>query len=237
MITHGNGPQVGLLANESAADPALPHPYPLDVLGAQTQGMIGYFLLQAIRERPARPAGRQPDLPDQGGGRRPGLRRSRPSSSGRSTPRPRAAGWPACGAGRSGRTAPPGGGWWPPPNPWRSWSSPTIRTLVADGAIVICAGGGGIPVLRGRRRPPPRRRGGRRQGPQRRAAGPGPRRRRPGDPHRRGRRRDRLRHDAGPAHRPHHARRPARPDSSRPDRWAPRSKPPAASSRPPASPR
>ncbi len=48
VVTHGNGPQVGLLANESAADPALPHPYPLDVLGAQTQGMIGYFLLQGF---------------------------------------------------------------------------------------------------------------------------------------------------------------------------------------------
>jgi carbamate kinase len=48
VVTHGNGPQVGLLANESAADPALPHPYPLDVLGAQTQGMIGYFFLKAF---------------------------------------------------------------------------------------------------------------------------------------------------------------------------------------------
>src|ERR1017187_4731107 len=48
VITHGNGPQVGLLALESASDPALPHPYPFDVLGAQTQGMIGYFLLQAF---------------------------------------------------------------------------------------------------------------------------------------------------------------------------------------------
>jgi carbamate kinase len=46
VITHGNGPQVGLLANESSADPNLPSPYPLDVLVAQTQGMIGYFLLQ-----------------------------------------------------------------------------------------------------------------------------------------------------------------------------------------------
>ncbi len=48
VITHGNGPQVGLLALESARDPSLPHPYPFDVLGAQTQGMIGYFLLQAM---------------------------------------------------------------------------------------------------------------------------------------------------------------------------------------------
>src|SRR3954465_11622136 len=49
VITHGNGPQVGLLALESAADPALDRPYPLDVLGAQTQGMIGYWLLQALQ--------------------------------------------------------------------------------------------------------------------------------------------------------------------------------------------
>jgi carbamate kinase len=48
VITHGNGPQVGLLALESAGDPALAHPYPLDVLGAQTQGMIGYWLVQAL---------------------------------------------------------------------------------------------------------------------------------------------------------------------------------------------
>ena len=48
IVTHGNGPQVGLLALESASDPELPHPYPLDVLGAQTQGMIGYLLLQAL---------------------------------------------------------------------------------------------------------------------------------------------------------------------------------------------
>src|SRR5438046_8050432 len=48
IITHGNGPQVGLLAAESARDPALPRPYPFDVLGAQTQGMIGYWLAQAL---------------------------------------------------------------------------------------------------------------------------------------------------------------------------------------------
>jgi carbamate kinase len=42
IITHGNGPQVGVLALESARDPALSHPYPFDVLVAQTQGMIGY---------------------------------------------------------------------------------------------------------------------------------------------------------------------------------------------------
>jgi carbamate kinase len=49
VITHGNGPQVGLLALESDADPALSRAYPLDALGAQTQGMIGYWLAQALR--------------------------------------------------------------------------------------------------------------------------------------------------------------------------------------------
>src|SRR4051795_9588128 len=49
VVTHGNGPQVGMLALESAADPALATPYPFDVLGAQTQGMIGYWLLQSLQ--------------------------------------------------------------------------------------------------------------------------------------------------------------------------------------------
>src|SRR4051795_2180894 len=49
VVTHGNGPQVGMLALQSSADPALRVPYPLDVLGAQTQGMIGYWLLQALQ--------------------------------------------------------------------------------------------------------------------------------------------------------------------------------------------
>jgi carbamate kinase len=38
VITHGNGPQVGMLALESAHDPSISRPYPFDVLGAQTQG-------------------------------------------------------------------------------------------------------------------------------------------------------------------------------------------------------
>jgi carbamate kinase len=49
VLTHGNGPQVGVLALQSASDPQLSTPYPFDVLGAQTQGMIGYWLLQALQ--------------------------------------------------------------------------------------------------------------------------------------------------------------------------------------------
>src|SRR5690242_12948291 len=48
VVTHGNGPQIGLLAMESATDPALSAPYPLDLLGAQTEGMIGSLLVRTL---------------------------------------------------------------------------------------------------------------------------------------------------------------------------------------------
>ena len=47
VVTHGNGPQVGLLALQAAAYTAV-QGYPLDVLGAQTDGMIGYLLEQEL---------------------------------------------------------------------------------------------------------------------------------------------------------------------------------------------
>jgi carbamate kinase len=47
VITHGNGPQVGLLALQSAAYTEV-EPYPLDALGAQTEGMIGYLIEQEL---------------------------------------------------------------------------------------------------------------------------------------------------------------------------------------------
>jgi len=47
LLAHGNGPQVGLLALQAAAyDPT--SPYPLDVLGAATEGMIGYMVEQEL---------------------------------------------------------------------------------------------------------------------------------------------------------------------------------------------
>lgn len=48
VLVHGNGPQVGLLALETAADPSLTKPYPLADLVAETQGLIGYWLQQAL---------------------------------------------------------------------------------------------------------------------------------------------------------------------------------------------
>src|SRR4051794_13185332 len=48
VVVHGNGPQVGMLALESDADRSLSRPYPLSDLVAETQGMIGYWLQQAL---------------------------------------------------------------------------------------------------------------------------------------------------------------------------------------------
>ena len=61
MISHGNGPQVGLLALQSFRAYKAVEAYPLDVLGSQTEGMIGYVLQQELgNELPARAAGSRP---------------------------------------------------------------------------------------------------------------------------------------------------------------------------------
>ncbi len=121
VITHGNGPQVGLLALESARDPSLSHPYPLDVLGAQTQGMIGYWLLQALQN--AVPGRQVACLVTQTlvAADDPAFGTRRPSSSARSTTRRRRSAWPPYGGGRCAPTVTPGAGWWRLPTPW-PWS-------------------------------------------------------------------------------------------------------------------
>nr|WP_318383197.1 carbamate kinase [uncultured Enterobacter sp.] len=48
VLVHGNGPQVGLLALQNSAYDKVT-PYPLDILGAESQGMIGYMLQQAMK--------------------------------------------------------------------------------------------------------------------------------------------------------------------------------------------
>lgn len=49
LITHGNGPQVGLLALQAQSDKSLPA-YPFDILGAESQAMVGYILLEALQK-------------------------------------------------------------------------------------------------------------------------------------------------------------------------------------------
>jgi carbamate kinase len=148
VVTHGNGPQVGMLAIESAGDPALPHPYPFDVLGAETQGMIGYWLLLALANAlgdtevvalicrtlvaPDDPAFAEPTkfvgpVYDRATAERLG--------------------------GELGWQVRPDGPAWrrvvPSPEPVALVETPTIRRLLDGGAVVVCAGGGGAPVCRG----------------------------------------------------------------------------------------
>ncbi|MQY08556.1 carbamate kinase [Actinomadura macrotermitis] len=147
IITHGNGPQVGVLALESVNDPELERPYPLDTIGAETQGMIGYWMLQALQN--ALP-GRQviaminqtlvsavdPAFGD------PAKFVGQVYDRAEAERLAKEYGW----------TVKPDGDRWrrvvPSPVPQRVVEIRLIRTLVEAGTVVICAGGGGVPVVR-----------------------------------------------------------------------------------------
>jgi carbamate kinase len=149
VITHGNGPQVGLLAMESADDHTLAGAYPFDVLGAQTQGMIGYWLLQALHN--ALPAGRQVASV---------ITQTLVSSADPAFAHPTKFVGPsyaeadarARAASADWDIAPDGDAWRrvvPSPAPLAVVETPLIRRLVDLGIVVVCAGGGGAPVVRG----------------------------------------------------------------------------------------
>jgi carbamate kinase len=146
VVTHGNGPQVGMLALESASDPALTRPYSLDALGAQTQGMIGYWLARALRgAAPGKLAGClvgqtrvDPDDPAFGHptkfvGPVYEEKQARDLAAER--------GWAVARDGEAWRRVVPS------PEPLELVELPLIRQLVDGGALVVCAGGGGIPVV------------------------------------------------------------------------------------------
>ncbi|WGY04502.1 carbamate kinase [Nocardioides sp. QY071] len=147
VITHGNGPQVGVLALQSASDPRLTTPYPFDVLGAQTQGMIGYWLLQALQNR----------LP----GRQVAaiVNQTLVSATDPAFDRPTKfvgevyaeAEAHRLAAERGWTVRADGDGWRRvvgSPRPERVVETPLIRALLGLGAVVVCAGGGGVPVVR-----------------------------------------------------------------------------------------
>jgi carbamate kinase len=149
VISHGNGPQVGMLAIESATDPALSHPYPFDVLGAQTQGMIGYWLIQAMQnvlpERDvacliSRTLVRSDDAAF--GNPTKFVGPVYPEADARQLAS--ASGWAIGQDGASWRRVVPS------PEPIALLDLKMITGLAERGAIVICAGGGGIPVIRTR---------------------------------------------------------------------------------------
>jgi carbamate kinase len=144
IITHGNGPQVGLLAlqGEGAGKAA----FPLDVLGAETEGMIGYVLQQELDNAYAPPAQFATLLtqvevdPNDPAFANP----SKPVGSVYSE-----ADAHRLAAERGWSIAPDGPHWRrvvPSPRPVRILEIEVIRLLVNQGVIVICAGGGGIPV-------------------------------------------------------------------------------------------
>jgi carbamate kinase len=146
IICHGNGPQVGLLALESETDRSLSRPYPLDVLVAQTQGMIGYWLAQELRnagvQRPVVPIITQTVV------RRDDPAFGSPSKFiGRSYPEAEARelaarfGWTIAADGSSWRRVVAS------PEPTGVVEELPVRTLVESGAIVVCGGGGGVPVV------------------------------------------------------------------------------------------
>jgi carbamate kinase len=145
IITHGNGPQVGLLALQAAATPDTP--YPLDVLDAESAGMIGYLieqqlmnvlpggtliaaLLTQVRVDRHDPAFRKPTKP---------IGAAYAESEAR-----------AMAAERGWRVAADGKGWRrvvASPAPLEILEARAIELLVENKVIVICTGGGGIPVI------------------------------------------------------------------------------------------
>jgi carbamate kinase len=141
VITHGNGPQIGLLALQATAYRDVP-PYPLDVLGAESEGMIGYMIDLALAnalpgrdiatlltevevgaDDPAFAAPSKPIGP---------LYTDAEAARFRVTMIRDGEGWRRAVAS---------------PEPRRIREINTIRLLLRAGVIVVCAGGGGIPVI------------------------------------------------------------------------------------------
>jgi carbamate kinase len=148
VISHGNGPQVGLLALQGAAYSPVA-PYPLDVLGAQTEGMIGYMIeqelgnilpfeqpfatiLSMVEVDPLDPAFAHPTKPI---GPLYGAAEARRLAQER--------GWAMVPDGDRFRRAVAS------PLPRRIFQIRPVRWLLEQGCIVICAGGGGIPTMYG----------------------------------------------------------------------------------------
>ncbi len=144
IICHGNGPQVGLLLLQSEAYQGVPA-YPLDVLGAESQGMIGYLLQRELKnnlpERQIVTLLNQVEVAD--------------NDPAFSTPTKFIG--PQYDAARLGQCTDQG---WqmrldgdkyrrvvPSPQPMAIVEIDIIHSLVQQQTIVICGGGGGVPVI------------------------------------------------------------------------------------------
>ncbi|NWC45708.1 carbamate kinase [Pseudomonas edaphica] len=148
VIAHGNGPQVGLLSLQAAAYTQV-SPYPLDVLGAETEGMIGYIieqelgnlldfevpfatLLTQVEVDAKDPAFQNPTKPI-------GPVYSKAEAEKLAAEK----GWAIAPDGDKYRRVVAS------PSPKRIFEIRPIKWLLEKRAIVICAGGGGIPTMYG----------------------------------------------------------------------------------------
>lgn len=146
IISHGNGPQVGLLALQSS-EYSKNEIFPLDVLGAQTEGMIGYMIEQELGnilpfEQPFAsmltmvevdrddPAFNNPTKPIGPGFTRDEANHLMAKKA-----------WKMKQDGKKWRRVVPS------PVPKRIFELRPIRWLLDKGTIVICTGGGGIPTV------------------------------------------------------------------------------------------
>jgi carbamate kinase len=146
VVSHGNGPQVGLLALQGSAYTEV-EPYPLDLLGAQTEGMIGYLIQQELgNELPFEkrlaslltlvevdrddPAFGHPTKPI-------GPIYAQPEA----VPLAQEKGWTFAPDGDGFRRVVPS------PMPQRIFGIEPVEWLLDRDCVVICAGGGGIPVM------------------------------------------------------------------------------------------
>lgn len=147
IISHGNGPQVGLLALQGAAYKP-EEAFPLDVLGAQTEGMIGYMIEQELRNRlsPEKPVATILTMvevePDDPASDNPTKFVGPVYTVMEAEYLAREKGWVMKRDGENFRRVVPS------PAPRRIAEIAPIRWLLEKSAIVICAGGGGIPVTR-----------------------------------------------------------------------------------------
>jgi carbamate kinase len=150
VLTHGNGPQVGFLAIEAEmAASVVPAP-PLDVLGAESQGQIGYLLANALNDAFLE-RGRPRDIAvvvtrtvvpaDDPAFTNPTKPVGPVYDEETAKEHAQTRGWSVAQDGKSWRRVVPS------PPPVRIVEAGAIRSLVESGVLVVASGGGGVPVV------------------------------------------------------------------------------------------